>query len=114
MAAKEAMTVDERRKYLRLMQRRYEQADRGERGRLLDEMEQVTGMHRKSLGRLLGSGLARRPRTKQRSASYQEPVRRAVAVIAESVDYPLCRAADAQPGLVSRAPIGTRGTGSER
>lgn len=88
MGAEETMSVDERRKYLRLMYRRYEQADRGERGRLLDEMEQVTGMHRKSLLRLLGAGLERRPRTRQRSASYEAPVRRAVSVIARSIDYP--------------------------
>jgi len=88
MGAKDAMTVDERRKYLRLMQRRYEGADREERGRLLDEMQEVTDMHRKSLLRLLGSDLERRPRRTQRRASYQGPVRRAVAVIAESIDYP--------------------------
>lgn len=88
MGAAEAMTVDERRKYLRLMQQRYEQAGREERGRLLDEMEKVTGLHRKSLVRLLGGGLERQPRSKQRTASYQAPVCRAVGVIARSIDSP--------------------------
>lgn len=82
------MTVDERRKYLRLMQKRYEQADRKERSRLLDEMEQVSGLHRKSLVRLLGTDLTRRPRSKPRSPTYQACVRRAVAVIAQSIDFP--------------------------
>lgn len=54
MPVEEAMTVDERRKYLGLMKGRYEAADWQERGRLLDEMNEVTDMHRKSLIRLLG------------------------------------------------------------
>jgi len=43
------MTVDERRKYLRRMRRRYGKASRKEEKQLLDEMEVVTGQHRKSL-----------------------------------------------------------------
>jgi hypothetical protein len=47
------MTIAERQKYLERMLGRYLHADRAGRGRLLDEMEAVTGMHRKSLVRLL-------------------------------------------------------------
>ena len=47
------MTIAERRKYLGLMRGRYLLASRGEQSRLLDEMQAVTGMHRKSLLRLL-------------------------------------------------------------
>ena len=46
MPTAEEMTVSERRKYLKRMQVRYVAAKRGERGRLLTEMEQVTGLHR--------------------------------------------------------------------
>ena len=66
VSTEENMTIDERRKYLRTMKRRYDRADRKERGRLLDEMEAVTGMHRKSVTRLLNSSLERQPRVRQR------------------------------------------------
>ena len=61
------MTIAERRTYLGRMRGRYLRAARAERGRLLDEMEVVTGLHRKSLLRLLHTpDLARQPRTRQR------------------------------------------------
>ena len=43
------MTIDERRKYLQKVQGRYKKASRKEKSRLLDEMDAVTGPHRKSL-----------------------------------------------------------------
>jgi phage gp16-like protein len=46
MSTEEKMNIDERRKYLRMMRRRYEQARRQECKQLLDEMEAVTGLHR--------------------------------------------------------------------
>jgi len=98
MSADEKMTVDERRKYLRRMQQRYLEASRKERSRMLDDMEQVLGMHRKSLIRLLGSDLARKPRTRQRGRTYGVELHRAVKVIAESLDY-VC-AERLQPNLV--------------
>ena len=57
----DAMTISERRKYLERMQGRYRRADRLDRGRLLDEMEAMTGLHRKSLLRLLGAERAGAP-----------------------------------------------------
>jgi hypothetical protein len=39
------MTIDERRKYLRKIRKRYTQAHRKGRGRLLDQMEAVTRLH---------------------------------------------------------------------
>ena len=87
MSIEDRMTIDERRKYLRKMQERYFQADRKERGRLLDEMEAVTELHRKSLIRLLHSNLARRPRRRQRGRTYGPEVDDALRVIAESTDY---------------------------
>ncbi len=57
MDAEEKMTIEERFRYLRRMQKRYRKADREERGRLLDEMEAYTGLHRKSLIWLIHSFL---------------------------------------------------------
>ena len=45
MPNKEKMTIDERRKYLRLIKKRYLKASKLERGKLLDEMEAITGLH---------------------------------------------------------------------
>ena len=49
MATKEMITVSERYRYLRLVQERYWAADRKGRSSLLNELEEVTDMHRKSL-----------------------------------------------------------------
>ena len=88
MRVDEGMTVDERRKYVARMKRRYEVADRRERGRLLDEMEEVTEMHRKALIRLLNaSDLSRKPRRRQRGRKYGVKVYDAIRMIAESLDY---------------------------
>ena len=87
MSIEDRMTVDERRKYLRRMESRYRQADRKEQGRLLDEMEAVTELHRKSLIRLMNGGLDRRPRRRQRGRTYGPEVDDALRVIAESTDY---------------------------
>ncbi len=59
------MTVDERRHYLRLLQDRYRRGGKRERGRLLDSMEATTGLHRKSLIRLMAGDLERIPRLKR-------------------------------------------------
>jgi len=87
MSDDERMTIDERYKYLRTMQRRYRKANRAELSGLLDEMEQVTGMHRKSLVRLMNRAIRRQPRQQQRGEQYGMPVRAALAVIAESMDW---------------------------
>jgi hypothetical protein len=87
VSTEENMTIDERRKYLRRMKTRYVRASRKERGQLLDEMEAVTGMHRKSLTRLLNGSLQRQPRVRQRGCTYDKPVQDAIAIIAESLDY---------------------------
>jgi len=98
----DAMTISERRKYLERMEGRYRRADRLDRGRLLDEMEAMTGLHRKSLLRLLGaSGLERQPRTRQRGRVYGSTVDDALRVIWESLDY-IC-AERLTPGLVPTA-----------
>src|SRR5687768_7966352 len=86
----EDMTLAERRKYLKRMQGRYWAADRVGRTRLLTEMELVTGLHRRSVVRLLsphGPGLARIPRPRQRGRTYGHLVDDALRVIWESLDF---------------------------
>lgn len=87
MSAEDKMTIDERRKYLRKMKKRYQQANRKERGRLLDEMQAITELDRKTLIRLMKSSLERKPRGKQRGQSYGPEVDDALRVIAESLDH---------------------------
>lgn len=82
------MTVDERYKYLRKMKARYVKADRKGRKQLLDEMEQVAGLHRKSLIRLLNGPLEREPRIKQRGRTYGGEVDAAIGVVSAALDYP--------------------------
>jgi hypothetical protein len=87
MSIDDQMTVDERRKYLSKMQKRYRKASRCERSRLLDEMEAVIGQHRKSLIRHMNGSLERKPRRRQRGRTYGPDVDDALRVIAESTDY---------------------------
>ncbi len=89
MPTEDEMTIDERRRYLRKMKKRYAQAHRKGRGQLLGEMEAVTGLHRKSLIRLMKGSLERKPRCKQRGRTYGLEVDDALGIIAESFDY-LC------------------------
>lgn len=98
MSIDEKMTIDERRKYLKKMQKRYWEAKRQEKSKLLDEMEVVTELHRSSLSRLLKSDLERQPRRKQRGSRYGADVSYALRVIAESLDH-IC-AERLQPNLV--------------
>ncbi len=81
------MTINERRKYLRVMKKRYRQGSKKWRGQLLDEMEAVTELHRKSLVRLMKGPLTRKHRRKQRGRTYGPQVDDALRVIAESLDY---------------------------
>lgn len=102
MTADVEMSVDERRKYLKLVAKRYIGADREERGRLLTEMGAVTGLHRKSLTRLMnGQSLERRPRGGQRGRVYGAEVADVIRVVWESEDY-LC-AERLTPSLVAMA-----------
>ena len=87
MSADDKMNIDEERKYLRKMQKRYSKASRKQKGQLLDEMQAITGKRRKSLIRLMNSRLERKARCRQRGNTYQADVDDALRVIAESVDY---------------------------
>ena len=48
-----ALNVEERRKCLKQMQERYLAAERSQKGELLSHLEVLTGLHRKSLVRLM-------------------------------------------------------------
>ena len=87
MPNEEKMSMDERWKYLGLMKKRYIEASKVERGSLLDEMEAVTAMHRKSLIRRMSGSLERRRRRKQRGRTYGPEVEDALRVISESFDH---------------------------
>lgn len=101
MSTEEKMNINERRKYLRRMQTLYAKADRKERGRLLDDMEVVTELHRKSLIRLMNGDLERKRRRRQRGKTYGADVDRALRIIDESLDY-IC-AERSTPALVQTA-----------
>jgi len=87
MSTEDKMTVNERRKYVRMMKKRYDKSDRKEKSRLLDEMEAVTEMDRKTLIRLINGDLERKPRKKQRGRIYGPEVDDALRVIDKSFDY---------------------------
>jgi hypothetical protein len=87
MPAEDKMTINERRKYLMRMRLRYVQANRTERSRLLDEMQAVTELHRKSLVRLMKGELGRKVRQRQRGRTYACEVDDAIRVLAETLDY---------------------------
>lgn len=101
MAVAEKMTLDEVYKYLRLLKPRYLEADRAGKSALLDEMEMVTGRHRKSLIRRLQVGLQRVPRQRERERTYKSDVDAALWVIWESYDC-IC-AERLHPNLVALA-----------
>ena len=74
MTTEDKMDIHERRKYLRMMQPRYKQADRKTKGQLLDEMMAMTHMHRKALTRSMNSDLRREPRSRERGKMYGSDV----------------------------------------
>lgn len=86
MSNEDQMTIDERRKYLRTRKKHYTEANRKVKERLLDEMEQVTGLDRKTLIRLMHSDLERTPRSRERDKTYGPEVDDALRIIYESAD----------------------------
>lgn len=89
MPSDDRMSVDERRKYLKLVAPRYAKAGRAERSALLTEMAAVTGLYRKSLLRLLhGPTLDRAPSgPRLRRRRYGVEVADVVRVVWGSLDY---------------------------
>jgi len=101
MSTEEMMNTRERRKYLRIVRPRYLAADRRSKGKLLDEMEAVTHLDRKTLIRLMHTDLERKRRSRERGPVYNAEFRDVVQVIAETLDYPC--AERLQPALLSTA-----------
>lgn len=102
MPMQDEMTIDERRKYVKLMAVRYRKASRQERSGLLSEMEAVTKQHRKHLIRLLNAeSLERKKRQTPRSRTYGADVERVILLVWESLDY-IC-AQRLTPALLSTA-----------
>jgi len=92
------MAIEMRFEYLKLMQERYRQCGKALRGELLDEMQQMTGLHRKTLIQRMASDMRRKKRRRQRGRRYGVEVDDALRVIAESLDY--ITAERLQPNLV--------------
>jgi len=101
MSHRDRMDINERRKYLDKVQPRYREANRVQKGRLLDEMVAVTGLHRKTVTNHMNSPLDRKKRCRERGKSYGPDVDDALRVIAESHDD-IC-AERLQPNLVPMA-----------
>ena len=89
MPSNERMSVNERRKYLKLVVPRYAKSRRKERGQLLTEMGEVTGLHRKSLIRLMGLSSLERSSNRKRLKvrRYDTAVGDVVRIVWESLDY---------------------------
>ncbi len=81
-----------------MRKKRYIKATKTKKGILLDEMEEITGLRRKSLIRLMASDLKRQPRKHHRGRQYGADVDDALRVISKSFDY-IC-AERLQPNLV--------------
>ncbi len=89
MVEMERMSINERRKYLYKMWVRNRSANRKEKEYLLDEMQAVSGMHHKSLIRMLTGRRSRKPRRRERGRTCGAAVEDAVRVMARSLDAPL-------------------------
>lgn len=89
MPDEEKMSIDERRKYLKLVAPRYVKAGRVERGELLTEMGEVTKLHRKSLVRLMKAPSLERVKRKRKPKRrrYGAAVEDVIRVVWESLDY---------------------------
>jgi hypothetical protein len=98
MSETDPMNVNERRKYLYKMWGRYRKAGKKEKSRLLDEIEAVTGLHRKTIIRTINGRLSRKKRSRERGKEYGVDVDDAIRLIARSLDYPC--AERLQPNLV--------------
>jgi hypothetical protein len=95
------MTIDERRKYLHKMWGRYRDASKCEKGQILDDMELVTGLNRKSIIRILNGRLSRKKRTHERGPTYGLAIKETAAKIVNTLDHPC--AERLKPNLVFMA-----------
>jgi len=101
MSEQDNMTIDERRKYLHKMWGRYQGSTKEEKRHMLDDMEHVTGMHRKSIIRILNGRLSRKKRARERGPTYGSSVMYIVRKISTALDHPC--AERLKPNLVFMA-----------
>jgi hypothetical protein len=87
MTTEEKMSIKERYRYLKLVKPQYKQGDRLRRSQLLNDMACITGLHRKSLIRLMNGNLTRKARRRQRGRHYGADVDDVLRVIDESLDH---------------------------
>jgi IS30 family transposase len=100
--ATEKMNVNERFKYLRIMQERYVNATRKGKSALLSEMQMTTGLHRKHLtARMNSPDLRRHRRNRERSRTYGADVEYVVRMAADVQDW--IGADRLQPALIETA-----------
>ncbi|GIV63979.1 MAG: hypothetical protein KatS3mg045_1318 [Bellilinea sp.] len=106
------MSINERQKYCTRCGKRYRSASRKEKGYLLDEMQAVTGMHRKSLIRMLTGRLSRKPRRRERGRTCGAAVEDGMRVIARGLlDAPLLASQANASSVLSGGAIHARHCG---
>ena len=88
MSEQDEMTIDEKRKYLHKMWGRYRDATKKEKSQMLDDIEHVTGLNRKSIIRILNGRLSRKKRSRERGPTYGTSVMNVVIEISKALDYP--------------------------
>ncbi len=84
--ATEKLDLEERLKVLRTQQGAYRSASRTEKGRILDALEAVTGLDRKTIIRRLNGSCQRKRRRKGRGRSYGPDVDDAVRIVYRAYD----------------------------
>jgi hypothetical protein len=87
MSTTEQMTIDEIYKYLRKMQPLYQRTRKKEKGKLLDEMETITGRHRKYICTIHKGRLKQRRRRRHRTRTYQADFDHILRIIYEINDH---------------------------
>ena len=87
MPSEDKMPINERFEYLLRAQKQSLRASRRERTQLLDHMEQITGLNRKTLIRHMKGKIERKRRSRQRGKTDGPKVDDALRVISESLDH---------------------------
>ena len=95
------LDIDARFEVLKSKQSAYWQASRADKGRLLDTLEEVTGLDRKNIIRHLRGSCERQPRSRERGRTYGPDVARVVEQLDEAYDRPC--AERLQPNLLPYA-----------
>ena len=88
MSEKDKRTIDERRKYLHKMTIKYRDSPKPAKTKMRDDMEHVTGLHRKSIIKILKGRLSRQKRSRKRGPTHGVIVKNAVRKISDALDYP--------------------------